>query len=427
MATRGEKVAEGKTKVVYKDSDDDTAAVVFSKDDLTAGDGKRHEVHEGFGRLSNLTTCNTMGLLKACGIPVAFRHKIDEVHLSSDLTDMIMLEVVTRREAHGSFLKRHPYLKRDHYFPKLVFELFLKTTGKKWKGHDLPCDDPFMDYTSEPGKVKLYLPDQPLWAQQPFLTVDASEIDGLDKLAEIEKITRKVTLILDKALQMQGIRFGDMKIEFGITKDGRLVVSDVIDGSSWRIVGPDGKYIDKQLFRDGEGAPAMVKVFERCLEITSHFLPPPRQQIVIWTGSKDDDLTPFLKALKDNPLPIAVEYVALSAHKEPIRAVEKVQRLVQMIPDTVVGAYIGRSNGAGPIMSAAIPVPVLTSPVSVKEFHEDVWSSLRTPSKVPVATILEPSNLLLQAAQILAMRNPQLYAELRYKQEEQLANFMIIR
>ncbi len=426
---RGEKVAEGKTKVIYADENDPTGAIVFSKDDLTAGDGKRHEVFDGFGALSNLTTINTFSLLRACGIPVAFREKIDDRTLSADLTDMIPLEVVTRREAHGSFLKRHPYLKRDHYFPRLVFELFLKTSGKKWKEHNLLCDDPYMDYTSrqEQGLVGLFLPDQPLWSQpSPMHVVNSSEIEGFERLQEIEEITRKVTLVLDKALQMVGIRFADMKIEFGITKDGRLVVSDVIDSSSWRIVGPDGKYIDKQLFRDGAEVPVMAQVFARGLEITSRFQVPPKQQIVIWTGSPKDEVSKFKEWLESHPLPIQVVYVALSAHKQPVLAVQKLQQLVQMTPDTVVVAFIGRSNGAGPTLSGAVSVPVLTVPADFQKMPEDVWSSLRTPSDVPVSTMLEPGNALLQAVQILAMRNPQLYMELRHRQEDRLSNFALL-
>ena len=77
-------------------------------------------------------------------------------------------------------------------------------------------------------------------------------------------------------------------------------------------------------------------------------------------------------------------------------------------------AYIGRSNGAGPMLSAMSTVPVITVPASVKEFPEDVWSSLRAPSNVPVMTVLEPSNAVLAALQILSARNPRLYAHIAH-------------
>ena len=79
----------------------------------------------------------------------------------------------------------------------------------------------------------------------------------------------------------------------------------------------------------------------------------------------------------------------------------------------MVIAFIGRSNGAGPVLSAQSTVPVITVPASAKDFPEDVWSSLRAPSKVPVMTVLEPSNAVLAALQILSARNPRIYAQVR--------------
>ena len=85
-------------------------------------------------------------------------------------------------------------------------------------------------------------------------------------------------------------------------------------------------------------------------------------------------------------------------------------------------ANIGRSNGAGPVLSALSTVPVITVPASAKEFPEDVWSSLRAPSATPVMTVLEPSNAVLAALQILSARNPRLYARLRGEIESRTVN-----
>jgi phosphoribosylcarboxyaminoimidazole (NCAIR) mutase len=96
--------------------------------------------------------------------------------------------------------------------------------------------------------------------------------------------------------------------------------------------------------------------------------------------------------------------------------------MLQDVPDTVVVAYIGRSNGAGPTLAANTMVPVITVPASAKEFPDDVWSSLRAPSKVPVLTVLEPANAMLAALQMLACRNPLIYARLRMELEERMVN-----
>ena len=96
--------------------------------------------------------------------------------------------------------------------------------------------------------------------------------------------------------------------------------------------------------------------------------------------------------------------------------------LVLEIRDSVVIAYIGRAYGAGPTLSAMSTVPVITVPASIKEFPDDLWSSLRAPSAVPVMTVLEPGNAVLAALQILSGRNPRLYAKLRGEIENRTVN-----
>ncbi len=117
-----------------------------------------------------------------------------------------------------------------------------------------------------------------------------------------------------------------------------------------------------------------------------------------------------------------MEVVTCSIHKEPIRGAATLYRMLQEVPDTVVIAFIGRSNGAGPVLSALSATPVITVPASVKDFPEDVWSSLRAPSSTPVMTVLEPSNAVLGALQILSARNPRLYAHVRGEIENRTVN-----
>jgi phosphoribosylaminoimidazole carboxylase/phosphoribosylaminoimidazole-succinocarboxamide synthase len=118
--------------------------------------------------------------------------------------------------------------------------------------------------------------------------------------------------------------------------------------------------------------------------------------------------------------------VTCSVHKEPIAAAHTLHRMIQDVPDSVMIAFIGRSNGAGPTLSAMSTIPVITVPASAKEFPEDVWSSLRAPSKVPVMTVLEPSNAVLAALQILSARNPRVYAHVRGEIEQRTVNTVVI-
>jgi phosphoribosylcarboxyaminoimidazole (NCAIR) mutase len=52
-------------------------------------------------------------------------------------------------------------------------------------------------------------------------------------------------------------------------------------------------------------------------------------------------------------------------------------------------------------------------------FPEDVWSSVRMPSKVPMATVWPESNAMLLASEILSQKNPVLYQKRQIMIEKQ--------
>jgi len=415
-------LAEGKTKKILT-AEAPGQVIVESKDDLTAGDGAKHDIIADKASLSNRTTSNVFRLLKACGIPVAFLDGVDETRFLAEQCDMIPYEVVVRREAHGSFLKRYPGIQKGHIFPRLLLEFFLKTSGRKWKDADLPKDDPFMRF--DENRALLYLPDQPIHQQTPFLILDDFPLrESPDGIKQISKVAVKTFLILEKAWQLVGRRLVDFKVEFGTNTAGEVRLADVIDNDSWRVL-DEGKYIDKQLYRDGADLNIVTAKYRLVAELTSNFSLP-RQQIILWRASASDDLKAFEDAIAAYGANKAcdVEIATCSLHKDPIRACEEVARLVQEVPNSVVIVFCGRSNGAGPTLSTQCTVPVITVPATWREFPEDVWSSLRTPSETPVVTILDPKNAVLSALQILAMGNPRLYAELRFRQEKRLHNII---
>jgi phosphoribosylaminoimidazole carboxylase/phosphoribosylaminoimidazole-succinocarboxamide synthase len=196
----------------------------------------------------------------------------------------------------------------------------------------------------------------------------------------------------------------------------------VIDNDSWRVV-ENGAYIDKQVYRDGGTLDDVAAKYRRVAEITGHFQVP-RQRIILWRGSANDKTEAFSDALGD--LADLMTIVTCSIHKEPVAGANTFQRMLQEVPDTVVIAFIGRSNGAGPVLSAMSTTPVITVPASVKDFPDDVWSSLRAPSAVPIMTVLEPSNAVLAALQILSARNPRIYARVRGEIENRTVNVLQI-
>lgn len=422
----GALVTEGKTKKIHQVTGNPGLVTLIAKDDITAGDGAKHDIIPDKGTLANATTCNVFRLLKACGLPVAFEEQDSATSFVAPQCVMLPYEVVVRREAHGSYLKRSPHFAKGQLFPKLILEFFLKTKDKNWKGKPLVSDDPLMGFSADNAQIRLFNPAKPILGQEPFLVLAASEVfshtEELKFFPEMERIARQAFLVLEKAWALEGGTLVDFKVEFGFDTKGRLLLADVIDNDSWRVL-ENGSYIDKQVYRDGGALDDVAKKYRRVAEITGHFHLP-RQRIILWRGSESDNPEPFTKAL--GPLADMMSVVTCSVHKEPVAAAGILHRMVQEVPDSVVIAYIGRSNGAGPTVSAMSTIPVITVPASVKDFPDDVWSSLRAPSNVPVMTVLEPANAVLAALQILSARNPRLYAHVRGEIERRSVNVIPI-
>jgi len=422
----GSLVAEGKTKKIYLTKGSNDLVTVVAKDDITAGDGAKHDVIPDKGRLATATTSNVFRLLKACGIPVAFVEQVDGITFSAPKCEMLPYEVVARREAHGSYLKRNPHLTKGQLFPKLIVEFYLKTKDKDWKGKPLVADDPFMRYEDGAKQIELLNPAKPLPGQEPFLVLQPSEVfshaDEWKMFPEMRRIVRQTFLALEKAWQLEGGTLVDLKVEFGLDAKGNLLLADVIDNDSWRVL-EGGAYIDKQVYREGGALDDVAAKYRHVAEVTGHFHVP-QQRIILWRGSTSDPTEAFEKALGE--LKDMMTVVTCSIHKEPIAGAATLHRLIQEVPDSIVIAYIGRSNGAGPVLSALSNIPVITVPASFEDFPEDVWSCLRGPSAVPVMTVLEPSNAVLAALQVLSARNPRIYAKVRGEIENRTVNVVQI-
>jgi phosphoribosylaminoimidazole carboxylase/phosphoribosylaminoimidazole-succinocarboxamide synthase len=421
----GALVTEGKTKKIFRINGSDLVSVV-AKDDITAGDGAKHDVIPDKGKLANQTTCNVFRLLKACGLPVAFEEQDSATSFVAPPCTMLPYEVVVRREAHGSALKRSPHFAKGQLFPKLLVEFYLKTKDKNWKGKPLVADDPLMAYEDGGAQIRLFNPAKPILGSEPFLTLPTADVfshpEEYKFFPEMRRIARQAFLVLEKAWALEGGTLVDFKVEFGFDAKGNLLLADVIDNDSWRVL-ENGAYIDKQVYRDGGALDTVAAKYRQVAETTGHFRLP-RQRIILWRGSTSDKTEAFSEALGD--LKDMMTVVTCSIHKEPVAGANTLHRMIQEVPDSVVIAYIGRSNGAGPVLSAMSQVPVITVPASAKDFPEDVWSSLRAPSAVPVMTVLEPGNAVLAALQILSARNPRVYARVRGEIENRMVNTLTI-
>ena len=381
--------------------------MVNSRDAL-AGESKQHNTR---------TTSNVFRLLQACGVPVAFTQQDGLLSIAAPQCQMLPYQVVVQREAQGSFLLRHPHVAPGQQFPQLVVELFLSTQNQRYKSYELACDSPLMQHAEGDGQVRLLDPTAPLG--RPLLTLAGSEVFESERertaFVEVDRISRRAFLILEKAWQLVDKKLVELRLEFGFDHEGHLLLAGAIDHDGWRVT----EYRPSTHEWRAQPAEEGPLTAERVAELTNGFRVP-RQSIILWRGSPSDNLDKFFQALGD--LEALATVVTCSAHKEPMAAASRLLGLVHEVPDSVVIAYIGRSNGAGPTLSAISTAPVITVPASVKEFPNDVWSSLRAPSKVPVMTVLEPSNAVLAALQILSARSPLVYARLRAELETRMVN-----
>lgn len=273
----GALLAEGKTKQIYAVKGNPALVLVVSKDDITAGDGAKHDIIPDKGKIATETTCNVFRLLHVHGVTTAFVEQDNCNSFVAKRCRMLPFEIVVRREAHGSYLKRYPWSHKGERLAALLVEVFLKTENQQWGKYRLPCNDPLMVTDVRGTTVNLYHPAEPLslLKNAPFLTLRASEVFLADEtpllFGNMGQAARRVFEILEAAWAKEGGRLVDFKVEFGLDAEGNLLLADVIDNDSWRVI-EDGEYVDKQIYRDGGKLEDVATKYRRVAETTSRFL-----------------------------------------------------------------------------------------------------------------------------------------------------------
>ncbi len=217
----GAKLAEGKTKIVYAHPDDSTLVVLVHKDSISAGDGARRNVIDGKGELSGRTAANVFRFLNQAGVPTHFVAAPGPTEMVARNCEMIPIEVVMRRRATGSYLRRHPETAEGTRFDPVLVEFFLKDDAR----HD------------------------------PQITAEEIVAEGIataDEVAAMIEQGRHVFALLEQAWAEQDVALIDLKIEFGRDRSGGLLVADMIDNDSWRIWpgGEKERMLDKQIYRN---------------------------------------------------------------------------------------------------------------------------------------------------------------------------------
>ena len=215
---------------------------------------------------------------------------------------MLPLELVIRRFAWGSFLKREPGIvstrEHPHRFDELRLELYHKhavvvaplveqarqmeegeARERYLRDGSWPQEvytDPLIQVSD--GHWILYSAKTPLSCSSPLMETEALlDPDELETLrTEIMAPTFRALEDAWSAIETVGgpVALVDMKIEVGYREaDGRLVVADVIDNDSWRIWpgGDPTKQLDKQCFREDHPLSQVAENYELVATLTEQF------------------------------------------------------------------------------------------------------------------------------------------------------------
>ncbi|VDM37560.1 unnamed protein product, partial [Toxocara canis] len=357
------KIAEGKTKEIFTITNHDEYVLIRSKNRITAFNAQRSNQIEGKGAIANDTTCNVFEYLTALGLKTHFVERGAENEFVALSCQMVPLEWVARRVATGSFLKRNPGVKEGYRFNPPKIEVFYKDDAN----------------------------DDPQWSEEQILE-RFFEFNGL-KIGrrEVNLMKRQTDLIfrvLEKAWATEGCALIDLKVEFGVTKNGELVLADVIDNDSWRVwpAGDRRLQLDKQFYRDLKQVDdaALLKLkenYEKVAHITKNFVKPTRGRVVVLMGSASD--MEYASKICDgckNLGIIAIKRVS-SAHKTTNDVLDIIAEYEGDGVPTVFVAVAGRSNGLGLVIAGNSPLPVINAPpLNADWAAQDVWSSIRTPS-----------------------------------------------
>ncbi len=228
---------EGKGKRLYKTEDDELLVSVF-KDDLTAFNAQKTGNEKGKGALNCKISTLLFHLLESYGIKTHLVKTIDDSSQLIKKVNIIPLEVVVRNIATGSLTKRLG-IKDGTTLPFALVEFYYK-------------DDDLND---------------PLVNDEHCLMMDLLKSES--DLEELKRLGREINSILKKFFEKRDLKLVDFKVEFGVDKDGNILLSDEISPDSCRFwdAKTDEK-LDKDRFRQGLGGVKMAyeEVLKRVLQ-----------------------------------------------------------------------------------------------------------------------------------------------------------------
>jgi 5-(carboxyamino)imidazole ribonucleotide mutase len=144
----------------------------------------------------------------------------------------------------------------------------------------------------------------------------------------------------------------------------------------------------------------------------------PKPLVVILMGSKADmeQCTKISDACKQYGLETALRIA--SAHKTPEQALSVLNEYESDDRPKVYITVAGRSNALSGFTDGSVSAPVIACPPTSESFGgADVFSSLRMPSGIAPAVVLEPANAALLAAKIFGVADVEVRGQVKASQK----------
>jgi phosphoribosylaminoimidazole-succinocarboxamide synthase len=212
---------EGKAKRIYATDNPDELLVEY-KNSLTAFNALKKDTLEGKGEMNNKISSCIFRYLAENGVENHWVRQIDDIHQVVRNMTIIPVEVIVRNIASGSISKR------------LGIE----------DGLELPF--PLVEYCYKNDELG-----------DPLIIHDHAVLFGWatdEQLAQIKRISLEVNRILSELFDKLGIILVDFKLEFGLDRQGELMLADEVSPDTCRLWDKETKTkLDKDRFRQDLG------------------------------------------------------------------------------------------------------------------------------------------------------------------------------
>lgn len=220
MVNKGNKIYEGKAKILYT-TDNPDQLIQYFKDDATAFNAAKKGTVDQKGVMNNKISTKIFEFLGTQGIPTHFEKNLSDRDMLVKKVEIVMVEVIVRNRAAGS-LCRLLGIEEGRTLPQPVLEFC-------YKRDDL--GDPLIN--EDHIRILKLATDQ--------------------EVKQIREYTLKINQLMSKFFDNLGLELIDFKLEFGRHK-GKIILADEISPDTCRLWEKGtGKKLDKDRFRHDLG------------------------------------------------------------------------------------------------------------------------------------------------------------------------------